>query len=66
MGAEVGADRGEVGRFRGELREEIELRDCGGDQVDRVETVAETVDAERIGGGRAGEVEGGGHLISGI
>ena len=59
--AEVTADRGEVGWLGRELREQVELGDRGGDQVDRIESVAEAVDAERVGRGRTGEVERGGH-----
>jgi hypothetical protein len=51
-----------VGRLRGELGEEIELRDRGGDQVDSVEAIAEAIDFQRIMGRRAGQVERGGHV----
>jgi len=57
--AELAADRGEVRGLGGQLGEEVELRDRGGDEVDGVQAVAEAVEAQRVGGGGAGQVEGG-------
>jgi len=57
MRAEVAADRGEIGRFRGELREQVEFGERGGDQVDGVKAVAEAIDFQRVVRGRTGKVE---------